>query len=159
MRIPSQFNDETLYGRRGAVAAGGSFRRVIRLSVVLALVVVVMQQASQPEMYETFFGGGDQEELVMLPASAESSALETLDSVTQLAGKPADERQAAADAIPADAIDDETRLAASAITHAMQRNEQRQWTVILDRWQSGESFDLMRSVIPATWTTSVKPKD
>ena len=46
MRIPSQFNDESLYGRRGrAPAAGGSPRRVIRLTVVLALVVVVMQQA------------------------------------------------------------------------------------------------------------------
>ncbi|MCM2373151.1 hypothetical protein [Aporhodopirellula aestuarii] len=59
MRIPSQLHGESLYGRtssrRKAPSAGQSWRRVLRLTIVLALVVVVMRQASRPGVYHVFF--------------------------------------------------------------------------------------------------------
>ncbi len=65
MRIPSQFNDSSLYRpRRGEKNAGkvphvpgraGETRRLIRLVAGLALVIVVMREAGRPGHYETFF--------------------------------------------------------------------------------------------------------
>ncbi|GAA5510813.1 hypothetical protein [Novipirellula caenicola] len=58
MKIPSQFNEDSLYGRRqrrGATVQ--DYRRVIRLVLGLALVLVVMRQAAKPRVYEPFFGG------------------------------------------------------------------------------------------------------
>ena len=69
MRIPSQFNDSSLYRtrsgaesqkRRSVVPPNGTLRRLVRLAVALALVVVVMRQARQPGLYRVFFGGGDE---------------------------------------------------------------------------------------------------
>lgn len=58
MRIPSQFNDESLYrgGKRSSSASGPSYRRLFRLFVALVLVVLVMREAAKPGVYETFFG-------------------------------------------------------------------------------------------------------
>lgn len=66
MRIPSQFNDSSLYRpRRGdhnsrnrAAVTGGADtrRRLIRLAVALLLVIVVMKEARRPGLYQTFFG-------------------------------------------------------------------------------------------------------
>lgn len=66
MRIPSQFNDSSLYRpRRGeknakktAHVPGGADtrRRLIRLGVALMLVIVVMREAGRPGIYQTFFG-------------------------------------------------------------------------------------------------------
>ncbi|EMI19125.1 hypothetical protein, membrane [Rhodopirellula maiorica SM1] len=66
MKIPSQFNEDSLYGRRqrrGATVQ--DYRRVIRLALGLALVLVVMRQAAKPRVYEPFFGGaaGQQQRL------------------------------------------------------------------------------------------------
>lgn len=65
MRIPSQFNDSSLYrprrGEKNAAnrpvvpARNDSRRRLIRLAVALALVVVVMREARHPGVYQTFF--------------------------------------------------------------------------------------------------------
>ncbi|WP_044255433.1 hypothetical protein [Rhodopirellula sp. SWK7] len=59
MRIPSELHGEPLYGRtrnrRTGPPARQSWRRVIRLTIVLALVVVVMRQASRPGVYQVFF--------------------------------------------------------------------------------------------------------
>ena len=58
MRIPSQFNESSLYGRgkRPPPDSTQSYRRLLRLLVALVLVVMVMRQASRPQMYEVFFG-------------------------------------------------------------------------------------------------------
>mgnify|MGYP003662876201 CR=1 FL=1 len=58
MRIPSQFNDDSLYrGRKRPATAGGpSYRRLFRLFIALVLVVLVMKEAARPQLYETFFG-------------------------------------------------------------------------------------------------------
>ncbi|TWU07854.1 hypothetical protein [Stieleria varia] len=64
MRIPSQFNDQSLYrssDRRSKSAATSNvdtFRRLMRLGVALILVLVVMQQAAKPRLYQVFFGTG-----------------------------------------------------------------------------------------------------
>lgn len=65
MRIPSQFNDSSLYRPRRGEDKGpkrsqltgqwGARRRLIRLAVALLLVIVVMREARQPGFYETFF--------------------------------------------------------------------------------------------------------
>ncbi len=58
MKIPSQFNEDSLYGRhrrRGATVQ--NYRRLIRLGLGLALVLVVMRQSAKPRVYEPFFGG------------------------------------------------------------------------------------------------------
>ena len=100
-------------------------------------------------MYETFFGDGVDEQEVLLPSPSQSLAT--------IAPNGGD--QPAQVVVSPDEIDAETRLAASTITHAMPRNEQRQWTVILDHWQSGESFDMMRSMVPATLKYVDQAKD
>ena len=57
MRIPSQFNEDSLYRRGGRSAQPAqSYRRLLRLVLGLALVVVIMRQASRPEIYQAFFG-------------------------------------------------------------------------------------------------------
>ena len=59
MRIPSQFTEDSLYGRKklGRDRRGNSdSRRVIHMVVALVLVLVMMQQASKPQIYESFFG-------------------------------------------------------------------------------------------------------
>ncbi|MEM6363794.1 MAG: hypothetical protein AAF745_05165 [Planctomycetota bacterium] len=56
MRIPNQLNQDSLYARgRRSVPAMSSWRRVVRLIIVLALVLVVMRQASRTDVYEIFF--------------------------------------------------------------------------------------------------------
>lgn len=57
MRIPSQFDDHSLYRKK--IPRGESvktFRRLIRLALGLALVVVVMLEAAKPDVYRPFFG-------------------------------------------------------------------------------------------------------
>ena len=57
MRIPSQFDDDNLYRKK--IPRGESvrtFRKLIRLTLGLALVVVVMLQAAKPAVYRPFFG-------------------------------------------------------------------------------------------------------
>ena len=57
MRIPSQFNDETLYGRRAKrPSSAHAYRRLLRLAIALVLVIVLMGQASQPRVWRIFFG-------------------------------------------------------------------------------------------------------
>ncbi|MEO1614930.1 MAG: hypothetical protein AAFV88_03715 [Planctomycetota bacterium] len=64
MRIPSQFNDSSLYrprqrGKEGkkrpAKTPSLVNRRLFRMGVALLLVVVVMRQARQPRLYRVFF--------------------------------------------------------------------------------------------------------
>ncbi|TWU37689.1 hypothetical protein Q31b_44780 [Novipirellula aureliae] len=60
MRIPSQFNEDSLYNRQPGhrIRRAESIqtnRRLIRLSLGLLLVVVVIRQVSKPEFYQPFF--------------------------------------------------------------------------------------------------------
>ncbi|MFK8114893.1 MAG: hypothetical protein AB8B91_22010 [Rubripirellula sp.] len=57
MRIPSDLNPSPLYGRsrRRGASPGQSWRRVLRLCIVLGLVLVVMRQAARPGVYAVFF--------------------------------------------------------------------------------------------------------
>ncbi|MEM6364973.1 MAG: hypothetical protein AAF745_11135 [Planctomycetota bacterium] len=74
MRIPSQFNDSSLYrpkrgDQRDSVAGRSpvktsSRHRLIRLTIALLLVIVVMRQAKRPGVYQVFFassGDGNQQ--------------------------------------------------------------------------------------------------
>ncbi|MCO8124817.1 hypothetical protein NHH03_23975 [Stieleria sp. TO1_6] len=99
MRIPSQFNDSSLYRpRRGeknerkrafVPASSDSRRRLIRLAVALLLVIVVMREARRPGLYQTFFasneeiwtatstlGGGDMTTVVAAAADGSASPLQ-----------------------------------------------------------------------------------
>jgi len=63
MRIPSDLHGESLYGRKsahsrshqGTLGQTDSWRRVIRLSLVLVLIIIAMGQAARPGVYEVFF--------------------------------------------------------------------------------------------------------
>ncbi|QDV45935.1 hypothetical protein Enr13x_58390 [Stieleria neptunia] len=85
MRIPSQFNDSSLYRpRRGegnpkkrtsAPGAADNRRRLIRLGVVLLLVIVVMREARRPGLYQTFFVAPEETWVPIEPATEPASAL------------------------------------------------------------------------------------
>ncbi|MGB7343659.1 MAG: hypothetical protein WBD20_05580, partial [Pirellulaceae bacterium] len=142
MRIPSQLNDETLYGRRGRRPQSSQpYRRLIRLSVALALVVVVMQQASQPGVYETFFGDQDWE-----TENVGSGNPSPTPSVASIAndGSLANSTNHFAIEIPPD-----TQATAQTITQSLSVNEQRQWTVVLAQWQSGDEVRVIQSMVDA----------
>ncbi len=58
MRIPSELHGESLYGRKTAQhrsPPGQSWRRVIRLTIVLVLVLLLMRQAARPGVYQLLF--------------------------------------------------------------------------------------------------------
>ena len=76
MRIPSQFDDDSLYRKK--IPRGESvktFRKLIRLALGLALVAVVMLQAAKPNIYRPFFGH--------LPAKAGGAAANLPSAVAQ----------------------------------------------------------------------------
>ncbi|WP_182866914.1 hypothetical protein [Stieleria mannarensis] len=85
MRIPSQFNDSSLYRpRRGDAkskkhrsipGAASSRRRLIRLGVVLLLVVVVMREARRPDLYQTFFDSPQEDWIPIAPPADPTSTL------------------------------------------------------------------------------------
>ncbi len=103
MRIPSQFNEDSLYSRvRRAKVSGGTrkplhdsaqtYRRLFRLGIGLILILVVMRQASQPKLYEPFFG---KESAKKTQTSLPTSPL--------FAASADSARKVAADVTPADA--------------------------------------------------------
>ncbi|TWU16439.1 hypothetical protein [Allorhodopirellula heiligendammensis] len=66
MRIPSELHGESLYGRklgRAAAAPGQSWRRVIRLLVVMTLILVVMRQAAHSGVYQILFPTAQRKQL------------------------------------------------------------------------------------------------
>ncbi|PAY16151.1 hypothetical protein CKO51_28025 [Rhodopirellula sp. SM50] len=85
MRIPSQFNDSSLYRpRRGeknakkrtsVPGAADNRRRLIRLGVVLLLVIVVMREARRPGLYQTFFDAQEETWVEIEPATTPALAL------------------------------------------------------------------------------------
>ena len=146
MRIPSQFNDDSLYrGRRSrGNPAGFSYRRLIRLSVALMLVLAVMQQAGKPAMYETFFGTPDDQ------AESDGNSVSTTVKLPTESASEQSVPQQTLTQINVDEITEATRESARLLVKPMSLTQQRQWTVVLDRWQCGESFRVMQPVIAST---------
>ena len=82
MRIPSQFNQDSLYRRDNRQRdSAREYRRLIRLALGLAIVVVVMRQASRPAMYQTFFDPSSTAETGGLGNATQASATQA--SATQ----------------------------------------------------------------------------
>ncbi len=85
MRIPSQFNDSSLYRpkrgegnakkRTSVPGAADSRRRLIRLGVVLLLVIVMMREARRPGLYQTFFDAQEETWVEIEPATKPALAL------------------------------------------------------------------------------------
>ncbi len=134
MRIPSQFNEDNLY-RRGARRhdSGDSLRRIIRMSVVLVLLVFVMGQAAKPGVYEVFFGVEPEFE-----AETVGMASDGFDATLA-----ATQQQRVRDL----SVTEPCRELARVLTRTLSLNEQRQWTVVLARWNSGKPFPLMGSLV------------
>lgn len=134
MRIPSQFNEDSLYrSRSGRAESDKAVRRLIRLVIALALVVVVMRQAAKPGIYRPFFG-------------QQSAVTQT----TQLQGQPMGSSHAGS-AQPAEliTISSEDRTLANLLVEDLLPSDQRQWVVALSRWQAGRSV----AEIPSTVST------
>ena len=124
MRIPSQFNEDNLY-RRGSKRpkSSDSLRQIIRMVVLLVLLIVVMKQAGQPRIYEIFFG--EQPETVTLTSDLGDAFDAALITTQQQRVRELTTEQV-------------TQQVATALTQSMSLNEQRQWTAILSRWNSGK---------------------
>lgn len=139
MRIPSQFNEDNLYRRRGVgrKESAHTYRRLMRLVIGLALVVVVMKQAARPEMYRTFFGpqAGAASLVDGTPQGGASVSLET----TSGSGSP----EAPTAPTTQSEISASDRILANQLVHEMPLAEQRTWLAALSRWESGE-----RLVVP-----------
>ena len=137
MRIPSQFNEDSLYRQRGKKRTGDdSFRRLIRLSLALLLVVVAMQQAGQPAFYAVFF-----------PEDSEQIAVGT-DTPKQnrsLSGLPNRPNH-----IASNQISDSDFEAARVITQRLGVNDQRQWLVVLSKWQGGSDIEVIEPMVSVT---------
>ncbi|MCG8651790.1 MAG: hypothetical protein MI861_18260 [Pirellulales bacterium] len=130
MRIPSQFNQDNLY-RRGSRRAENvqAYRKLLRLTLGLALVIVVMPQVSRPEIYQTFFGN-------RRPGEATDSV------------RPAALVNVRADKTggPEVTFDAGDRAVARQLTEELVPSDRRQWTVALSRWQTGRQV----SAVPST---------
>ncbi len=141
MRIPSQFNEDSLY-RRGKhpEESAQSYRRLARLLIGLALVIVVMRQASKPAMYRTFFGPqaasvGEADASPMAGSGAGSAA-----GVGSAASAGSDNSGVAANIAEVTISPDDRRIANS-LTEPLSPADQRQWIFGLSRWQAGQSID------------------
>jgi hypothetical protein len=135
MRIPSQFNEDSLYRRgRGRNDSAKNQRRLVRLVIALALVVVVMNQASKPAIYQTFF-------------APQASAPGDLNPSPSRAAAAIDPNRAIP-AIPIP-IAPEDRAVAHLLTQELLPTDQREWVVGLSRWQSGRPVDAIPSTIEA----------
>lgn len=104
VRIPSQFNDRSLYGDKSdRPDAGGArkyrvkgrlvanyHRQVIRMILALVLVMVVINAASQPEFYEPFFQAGAVDPGSVSSTSVSSTSVNSTESLMVI---PEDIRQ------------------------------------------------------------------
>ena len=135
MRIPSQFNEDNLYRRRGAMRGEtkNTYRRLLRLVLGLALVVVVMRQAAKPAIYRTFFGpqatnshwtGG-----TPVTSSGPQSPTNT-PKTTQAPQSPESNKSS------------QDRTIANQLVGQMPREDQMVWLVNLSRWQRGEPLEI-----------------
>jgi hypothetical protein len=133
MRIPSEFNDESLYRRRRRRGENAdTYRKLVRMVIGLALVLVVMRQAARPEIYQTFFGGQRGEEVVPISAPPRLMAGDSAAPPTPL---------------PTLEIDPDDRAVAAKIIAQLRLSDRRQWLVALSRWQTGRPVQMVPSTV------------
>ena len=141
MRIPSQFDDQSLYRKKIPRSESvKTFRKLIRLALGLALVIVVMLEAAKPGVYRPFFGH--------LPAKSGGAAV-NLPSAK--AGKTLVSGSKNAENTPT-AYSPEDRQIAREIVSQLSREEQVRWTVALSRSLRG----LEIKQAPDTTTTTLE---
>ncbi|MGI9466714.1 MAG: hypothetical protein ACR2OA_06295 [Rubripirellula sp.] len=139
MRIPSQFDDDSLYRRK--IPRGESvktFRKLIRLALGLALVVVVMLQAAKSAVYRPFFG-----HLPAKSGGAAASLPSALAKRTQVStsGNAKTEQTHHS---PKD------RQIANELILQLSRKEQVSWTVTLSRSLRGMKIEKLPDAIATT---------
>ena len=141
MRIPSQFEDQSLYRKKIPRSESvKTFRKLIRLALGLALVIVVMLEAAKPGIYRPFFGH--------LPAKSGGAAV-NLPSAK--AGKTPVSRSKNATATQT-TYSPKDRQIASKLVSQLSREEQVRWTVTLSRSLRG----LKIKQTPDTTTTTLE---
>jgi hypothetical protein len=139
MRIPSQYNEDSLYRRgRGRDESAKNQRRLVRLVIALALVVVVMNQASKPAIYQTFFAPQES-----APGHWKTSPSRSATAIDPNQPAPANPTPIAPEA----PIAPEDRAVAHLLTQELLPTDQREWVVGLSRWQSGRPVDAIPSTI------------
>lgn len=148
MRIPSQFNQDSLYRRENRHRVSrDSYRRLIRLGIGLALVILVMRQAAKPAFYQSFFDP---------TSSAQPSPLEA--GVQPIPpSKSSEANSSHADLLtgghrPVAAIDPEDRNIAHEILAELLQSDQRHWVVALSRWRRGQPVSWIPSSIESVRT-------
>ena len=148
MRIPSQFNDESLYRRRpNPRDSGDTTRRLIRLALGLVLVLVVMRQAARPELYQAFFGSP--------PGQGSPIAGDAPITQPTSAGQPTSAEHpipAGRPGIPAGQpgaveVDARDQAIARSLTRSLRPSDWQQWMVTLTRWRTGRALELVPSTI------------
>jgi hypothetical protein len=154
MRIPSQFNHDSLYRRDNRHRDTTSHhRRLIRLILGLALVIVVMRQASQPAMYQVFFDpslvastaalqDGDQSEALLPNAGIASLVIDQEER-----GEPGDDQS------DGPLVTAENRRIADAILADLLPTDQQQWWLALTRWSAGQKVPQVPSSIESVSIT------
>ncbi|TWU59096.1 hypothetical protein Poly51_18820 [Rubripirellula tenax] len=112
---------------------GGSYRRLIRLVIGLALVVVVMKQVSNEAIYRPFFGGGEPQPRI--PSAANGGA--ATPSLVRI--RPIDDSGAnTAQASAVESVGFEDRKVASDLVARVGVEKQRKWSAGLTRLLSGK---------------------
>ena len=153
MRIPSHFNQDSLYRRDNRQReTGASNRRLIRLVIGLALVIVVMRQASRPAIYQTFF---DPSSLTSTTARQAGDAPSPPREAVGIAGDPESEPSESItrdDSSTPVAVTAEDRKIATALVEDLLPTDQRQWMVSLSQWQTGRTVRMIPSSIESIST-------
>ena len=139
MRIPSQFDDDNLYRKK--IPRGESvrtFRKLIRLTLGLALVVVVMLQAAKPAVYRPFFGH--------LPAKSGGAAANLPSALAKRTQVSMPENAKAKQTH----YSPEDRQIANQLILQLSRKEQVSWTVTLSRSLRGLKIEKLPDSIATT---------
>lgn len=161
MRIPSQFNRDSLYRRDNRHhESTNDYRRIIRLVIGLAIVVMLMRQASRPAVYQTFFDPS---------LATDSAALQdgnTPPNPSQLPAPPVTPDPSRRSTVPPLRVEDSTngdpvvsqgssaaaiaaedRQTAAELIEGLLPSDQREWLVALSHWQSGRPIRMVPSTI------------
>ncbi len=143
MRIPSQFNDDNLYGRRPKRGETlETNRRLLRLVLGLALVFVVMKQASNPAIYQTFFSPSNSQKVPSTQLVAGGMQGQSSDPNSQIAFGRVHQKD-----LDADVHDPEDRKVAAAVTESLLPSDRRLWVVVLARWTTGRRVQEIPSTV------------
>jgi hypothetical protein len=147
MRIPSQFNQDSLYRRDNRHRdATSHHRRLIRLILGLALVIVVMRQASQPAMYQVFFDPSLVASTAALQDGDPQAPLPNA-GIASLVDDHEDSGQRSDDQADGPLVTAENRRIAEAILADLLPTDQQQWWLALTRWNAGMQVSQVPSSI------------